>query len=47
MILSAGSTIARFFGIEVSHQLHRTFDVGEQRGDRLALTVGQSRAWIW
>jgi hypothetical protein len=30
---------ARFFGIEIFNQLHRSFDVGEKRGDRLALAL--------
>jgi hypothetical protein len=30
---------ARLFGVEIRHQLGRTLDVGEQRGDRLALTI--------
>ena len=30
---------ARLFGIEVAHQFGRTLDVGEQRGDRLALAL--------
>ena len=30
---------ARFLGIEVLHQLGRALDVGEQRGDRLALAL--------
>ncbi len=29
----------RFFRIEVFHQIHRTLDVGEHRGDRLALSI--------
>jgi hypothetical protein len=29
----------RLLGIEVLDQLHRAFDVGEQRSDRLALTL--------
>src|SRR5439155_10328790 len=32
------------FRVEVLHQLHRAIDVGEQRGDRLALTVESSWA---
>src|SRR5262249_26693563 len=28
-----------FFWVEVLDQLHRSLDVGEQRGDRLALTI--------
>ena len=27
-----------FLRVEVLHQLHRTFDIGEQRGHRLTLT---------
>jgi hypothetical protein len=34
---------ARLFGIEVLDQLHRALDVGEQRGDRLALAVERFR----
>ena len=30
---------ARFFGIEILLQFGRSLDVGEQRGDRLALAV--------
>src|SRR5271156_6168301 len=30
---------ARCFGIEVFHQIHRALDIGEERGDGLALTV--------
>ena len=30
---------ARFFGIEIAHQLRRVLDVREQRRDRLALAV--------
>jgi hypothetical protein len=31
---------ARLLGIEVLHQLHRAFDIREERGDRLALALG-------
>jgi hypothetical protein len=31
---------ARLFGIKVLHQFRRSFDVGDQRGDGLALAVG-------
>jgi hypothetical protein len=31
----------RLLGVEVLHQIHRTLDVGKQRGDHLALTVKQ------
>ena len=34
---------ARLFGIEVLLELSRALDVGEQRGDRLALAVGRGR----
>ena len=34
---------ARLLGIEVAHQLGRALDVGEQRGDRLALAVERER----
>jgi hypothetical protein len=34
---------ARFFGVEIAHQLGRALDVGEQRGDGLALTLGRLR----
>ena len=30
---------ARFFGIEILLEFRRSFDIREQRGDRLALTV--------
>ena len=30
---------AGFFGIEILHQIHRSLDVGKQRGDGLALAV--------
>ena len=30
----------RFFGIESFNQRRRAFEIGKQRGDRLALTVG-------
>ena len=30
---------ARLLGIEVLHQVHRALDIGEQRGERLALAV--------
>ena len=30
---------ARLLGIEIAHQLRRALDVGEQRGDRLALAL--------
>ncbi|MGZ6253982.1 MAG: hypothetical protein ACXWM1_13050 [Candidatus Binataceae bacterium] len=40
--MSAGSTAARILRVEVLDQLHRTLDVGEQRGDRLALASGMS-----
>ena len=30
---------ARLFGIEIAHQLGRALDIGEQRGDRLALAL--------
>jgi hypothetical protein len=33
----------RLFGIEPLHQLHRALDVGEQRGHRLALAIGDGR----
>ena len=32
---------ARFLGIEPLHQVHRALDVGEQRGDGLALALGR------
>ena len=31
------------FGVELLHQLHRAFDVGEQSGDRLALAIESCR----
>jgi hypothetical protein len=34
---------ARFFGIEIAHQLRRALDVGKQRGYGLALAVERSR----
>jgi hypothetical protein len=33
-------------GIEVLHQIHRTLDVREQRGDRLALALDRRRS-VW
>jgi len=29
----------RFFGIEILHEVHRTLDIGKQRGDSLALAA--------
>jgi hypothetical protein len=37
---------ARLFRVEVLDQLHRALDVGEQRGDRLALALDRRRS-IW
>jgi len=31
---------ARLLGVQLLHRLHRTLDVGEKRGDRLALALG-------
>jgi len=31
--------LTRLLGIEIAHQLGRAFDVGEQRGDRLAFAL--------
>ena len=38
---------ARFFGVEVLLQLGRSLDVGEQRGDRLALAVRDVRVGLF
>ena len=32
--------LSRLFRVEVFHQFHRALDIGEQRGDRLALALG-------
>ena len=37
---------ARLLGIKIAHQLRRSLDVGEQRGDGLALAVDRRRS-IW
>ena len=34
---------ARLFRIDILHQLHRSFDIGEQGGDGFALALGQRR----
>jgi len=38
---------ARLFGVEILHQLHGALDIGEQRGDCLALTLGDRRWIVW